>query len=130
MDMVPMCRTVSCVTRIGPDESSDMSGTDTAVINGSDIEDFCQWPELSDVADCFVSDVGSSVDSSLCILERDDLRYADVASVVDFDSEDSDVDFWFNSDEGSVAELEWNTRDEACALEFQNASEIWRRRQF
>ena len=25
------------------------------------------------------------------------------------DSEDSDVDFCFNSDEGSVAELEWNT---------------------
>ena len=37
---------------------------------------------------------------SVCILERDDLRYADVASVVDFDSEDSDVDFWFNLDEG------------------------------
>ena len=102
VDMVPMCRTVSYVTRIGPNESSDMSQTDTAVINGSDIEDFCQWPELSDEEDCFVFDVGSSVDSSLCILERDDLRYADVASVVDFDSEDSDVDFWFYSDEGSV----------------------------
>ena len=57
------------------------------------------------------------MDSSLCILERDDLRYADVASVVDFDSEDSDV--------GSVADLEWNTWDEACALEFQNASGIF-----
>ena len=46
------------------------------------------------------------MDSSLCILERDDLRYADVASVVDSDSEDLDVDFWFNLDESSVAELE------------------------
>ena len=100
----------SCVTRIGPDESSDTSVADTAVINGSDIEDFCQWPELSDEEDCFGYDVGSSVDSSLCISEQDDLSYADVASVVDFDSEDSDVDFCFNSDEGSVA------------LEFQNAS--------
>ena len=65
--MVPMCRTVSCVTRIGPDESSDTSGTDTAVINGSDIEDFCQWLELSDEEDCFGLDVGSSVDCSLWI---------------------------------------------------------------
>ena len=122
VDMVPMCKAVSCVMRMSPDESSDMSGTDTAVINGSDIEDFCQWPELSDEEDCFGSDVGSSVDSSLCISEQDDLSYADVASVVDFDSEDSDVDFCFNSDEGSVAELEWNTWDEACVLEFQNVS--------
>ena len=35
VDMVP------CVTHIARDESSDTSGTDTAVINGSDIEDFC-----------------------------------------------------------------------------------------
>ena len=46
VDMVPMCQTVSCVTRIEPDESSDTSGTDTAVIEGSDIEDFCLWPDL------------------------------------------------------------------------------------
>ena len=122
VDVVPICRTVSCVTHIAPDESSDTSGTDTAEINGSDIEDFCQWPELSDEEDCFGSDVGSSVDSSLCISERVDLSYADIASVVDFDNEDSDVDFCFNSNEGSVAELEWNTWYEACALEFQNAS--------
>ena len=31
----------------------------------------------------------------------------------------------WTSDEGSVAELEWNTWDEACALEFQNASGIF-----
>ena len=122
VDMVPMCTTVSCVTRIARDESSDTSGTDTAVIKGSDIEDFCQGPELSDEED---SDVGSSADSNLCISEQDDLSYADIASVVDLDSEDSDVDFCFNSDEGSVAELEWNTWDEACALDFQNASGIF-----
>ena len=116
VDMVPMRRTVSCVTRISWDESSDTSGTDTAVINGSDIEDFCQGPELSDEEDCFGSDVGSSVDSSLCISEQVDLSYADIASIVDFDSEDSDVDFCFNSDEGSVAELEWSTWDEVCVL--------------
>ena len=49
------------------------------------------------------------------ISEQDDLSYADV---VDFDSEDSDVDTggpWRS----------WNTWDEACALEFQNASGIF-----
>ena len=85
VDMVPMCRTVSCVTRIARDESSDTSGTDTDVINGSDIEDFCQGSVLSDEEDCFGSDVGSSVDSNLCISEQDDLSYTDIASVVDFD---------------------------------------------
>ena len=105
-------------------ESSDTSGTETSVINGSDIEDFCQGPALSDEEDCFGSDVGSSAVSNLCISEQDDLSYADIASVVDFDSEDSDVDFCFNSAEGSVAELEWNTWDEQCALDFQNMSGI------
>ena len=57
VDMVPMCRTVSCVTRIARDESSDTSGTDTAIIIGSDIEDFCQGPKLSNEEDCFGSDV-------------------------------------------------------------------------
>ena len=32
LDMVPMCQTVSCVTRIGPDESSDTSGTDAVIM--------------------------------------------------------------------------------------------------
>ena len=31
VDMVPMCRTVSCVTRLEPDESSDTSRTDTGI---------------------------------------------------------------------------------------------------
>ena len=53
----------------------DTSGKDTTVINGSYIEDFCQWLELSDEEDCFGSDVGSSVDSSLCISEQDHLSY-------------------------------------------------------
>ena len=36
VDMVPMCKAVSCVTRIAPDEYSDTSETDTTDINGSD----------------------------------------------------------------------------------------------
>ena len=65
------------------------------------------------------------MDSSLYMSEQDDLRYAEVASVVDFDSEDSDTDFGIDSSGGSVAELEWNTWDEACALDFRNASGVF-----
>ena len=65
------------------------------------------------------------MDNSLCMSEQDSLSYVDVASIGDFDSEDSDEDIGFNSDEGSVEELEWNTWDEACALEFQNASGVF-----
>ena len=125
VDMVPICQTMSCVTRIGPDEFSDTSGTETAVMNGHDTENFCQWSELSDEEDCFVSDVGSSVDSSLYMSEQEDLGYVDVESVVDFDSEDSFMDFCINYNEGSVAELEWNTWDDTCALDFQNMSAVF-----
>ena len=43
VDMVPVCQTVSCVTRVGPDESNDTSGTETAVVNGLDMDDLYQW---------------------------------------------------------------------------------------
>ena len=71
VEMVPMCRTVAGVTHIAPDESSDMSGTDTAELIGSDIEVSGQWPDLSDEKDCFGSDVGSSVDGSLSFSDFD-----------------------------------------------------------
>ena len=76
-----------------------------------DLEVSAQWPDLSDGKDCVGSDVGSRVDGSL--------------SFSDFDSVDLNVDFCFNSDEGSVAELEWNIWDEACVLEFQHASVVF-----
>ena len=123
VDIVPMCQTVSCVTRIEPDVSSDTSGTETsAVIEGSDIEDLCRWPDLLNEEDCSISNVGSSVDK--CMSEQDSLSYVDVASIGDFDSEDSDEDIGLNSDEGSVAELDWNTWDEACALEFFRRAQL------
>ena len=100
--MVPMCRTVSCLTRIEPDESSDTSGTDTTVIEESDIEDFCLWPDLLDEEDCSLYNVGSSVDNSLCMLEQDNWSYGHIVSMHDFDSEDSNEDIGFNLDEGSV----------------------------
>ena len=115
VDMVPMCRTVLGVTRCEPDESSDSSRTDTAALEESDIEDSCLWTDLWDEEDCPVSNAGSIVDNSLCISNQDKLSYVDVASMGDFDSEDFDDAIGFDSDEGSVAELEWNTWDDAHA---------------
>ena len=70
INTVDMCQTVSCVTRIEPDVSSDTSGTETsAIIEGSDIEDFCLWPDLLNEEDCSNSNVGSSVDNNLCMSE-------------------------------------------------------------
>ena len=120
--MVPMCRTVSGVTRCEPDESSDTSRTDTAELEESDIEDFCLWADLWEEEDCPVSNAGSIVDNSLGISNQDNSSYVDVASIGDFDSEDFDDTTGFDSDVGSVAELEWNTWDDACAWESQNVS--------
>ena len=41
---------------------------------------------------------------------------------MDFDSDNSDVNFCCDSDVGSVADLEWNTWDDTCALAFQGAT--------
>ena len=89
LDMVTVCQTVSCVTRIGPDEFSDTSGTETAVVNGQDIDDFNQWAGSSDDEDFFVCNAGSSVDISLSMSEQEELINTEVESVVDFDSDDS-----------------------------------------
>ena len=83
---------------VNPDVPSDTAGTEpSAVMEGSDIEDFCLWTDLLNEEDCSISNVGSSVDNSLCMSEQDSLSYVDVASIGDFDSEDSveDIDiFW------------------------------------
>ena len=123
VDMVPMCQTVSCVKRIGPDEFSDTSGM-VAAVNGPDMDDFSQGPE-PDEEDCVVSDVGSRIDISLNMSEQEDTIYTDVESVINFDSDDLVMDFSMDSNDGSVAELEWNTWDEACTLDFQNASGVF-----
>ena len=117
-----MCRTVPGVTRCEPEDSSDMSRTDTAELEESDSEDFCLWTDLWDKEDCLVSNAGSIVDNSLCVSNRDSLGSVDVASMGDFDSGDFDDAISFDSDKRSVAELEWNTWNDACAWEFQNAS--------
>ena len=122
VDMVPMCRTVSCVTHMVPDESGGTSETDTANIEELDIEGFRLWPDLWNEEDSSVSSAGSKVDISLCMSEQDNLSYVGVASMGDFNGVVSDDVIGFNSDEGSVAELKWNTWDDACAWELRNAS--------
>ena len=72
-----------------------------------------------------ISNVGSSVDNSLCMSEQDGLSYVDVASIGDFDSEDSDEDIAFKPDEGSVMELEWNTGMKHVFFFFSNVSGIF-----
>ena len=98
------------------------SETDTANIEELDIEGFCLWPDLWNEEDSSVSSAGSKVDISRCMSEQDNLSYVDVASMGDFNSVVSDDVIGFDSDEGSVSELEWNTWDDACAWEFRNAS--------
>ena len=83
VDMVPVCQRVVCVTRIGPDEFSDTSGTETAVVNGQDMDNFDQWAGSSDDEDFFVSDVGSSVDISLNMSEQEEWINTEVESVMD-----------------------------------------------
>ena len=117
VDMVPMCQTVSGVKRCEPDESSDTSRTDTAELEGFDIEDCGLWTDLWEEEDCPVFIAGSIVDDSLCISSKEMSSYVDVASMGDFKDATS-----FDSDVGSGAELEWNTWDDACAWESHNAS--------
>ena len=88
------------------DEFSDTSGTVTTVVNGPDMDDLSQGPESMDEEDCFVSDVGSSIDISLNMSESEDTIYTDVESVVNFDSDHLVMDFCMDSNDGSVAELE------------------------
>ena len=121
VNMVPMCRTVSDITQCELEDSSDMSRTDTAELTESDSENLCLWTDLWDEKDCTVSNAGWIVDNSFSI--QDNLSSVDVASMSDVDSEEFDDSMSsFDSDKGSVAELEWNIWDDACAWEFQNAS--------
>ena len=80
---------VSGITRCELEDSSDMSRMDTA--------------ELAE------SNAGSIVDNSLCVSIRNNFSSVDAASMSDFDIEYFDDAISFDSDKGSVAELEWNT---------------------
>ena len=53
---------------------------------------------------------------------------SDDGSVADLDSDSSDVEVCCDSDVESVADLEWNTWDDACALAFQGAVGAFHRR--
>ena len=97
------------------------------MVNSPDMDDLSQGPESLDEEDCFVSDVGSSIDISLNMSEQEEPIYTDVESVVNFDSDDSVMNFCMDSNDGSVAELEWNTWDEACTFDFRLRQECFRR---
>ena len=106
----------------GWDTCSGASWTETAALDGQDMDDFYQWAVSSDEEDFVISDVGSIADVSWNMSEEEELINSDVEPVVDFDSNNLDVNFCCDSDVGSVADLEWNTWDDACALDFQDAS--------
>ena len=116
VDMVSLCRTVSWVTHRVPDEPGGTSEKDTAYIEELDIEGFCRCPDFWKEEDSSVPSAGLNVNIDLGMSKQNGLNYVDVASMGDFDA--SGVD----ADEGSVAELEWNTWDDACAWEFRSAS--------
>ena len=119
VNMAPMCRTVSRVVQYEPDESSDMSRTDTAELDNADCDlGMDVWEDM----DCPVLIAGSFLDNSLCISSQAMSHYRDVASVDDFADEDF-IDTGFDSDMGSGAEFEWDTRNDACACESWSAYE-------
>ena len=76
------------------------------------------WEDM----DCPVLIAGSFVDNSLCNSSQAMSNYRDVASMGDFADEDF-IDTGFDSDMGSGAEFEWNTRNDACAWESWSAYE-------
>ena len=122
-DMVPVCQTVSCVTRNGWDVFDDDSLTEAADADGPNMDDFFQQVVSSDEEDFVVSDVGSITDFNWDMSAEEDLMDSDDGSVADFDSDSSDVEVCCDSDVGSVVNLEWNTWDDAMpyALAFHGA---------
>ena len=71
-----------------------------------------------DEKDCPVYNARSILDNSLCVSIQNNLSSVDIASMSDFDIEDFDDAISFDSDKGSMAELEWNTWDDACVWDF------------
>ena len=63
-----------------------------------------------------MSSDGLHVNIGLDMSKQNGLNCVDVAYIKDFDATGD------NSDTGSVAELEWNIWDDACAWEFRSAS--------
>ena len=116
VDMVSKCRTVSRVTPRAQDEPDGTSESDASNIEELDIEGLCRCPDLWEEEDPSVSSDGLHVNIDLGMSNQNGLNCVDVASMEDFDASSA------NSDAGSVAELEWNTWDDACAWEFRSAS--------
>ena len=120
-DMVPVCQTVSCVTRNGWNVFNDESLTEAAIVDGPNMDDYYHRVVSSDEEDFVVSNVGSITDFNWNMSEEEELMDSDEGSVVDLASDSSDVEICCDLDVGSVADLEWNTWDDACTLVFQGA---------
>ena len=102
VDMVYMCQTGSWAmprAQDEPDRTSDMDASDNE-----------EFPDLWEEEDPSVSSDGLDVNIGLDMSKQNGLNYVDVASMTDFDATDN------NSDTGSVAELEWNTWDDAWRM--------------
>ena len=121
MDIVPVCQTVSCVTRNGWDVFDDESLTEATVVDSPNMDDYYHRVVLSDEEDFVVSDVGSITGFNWNMSEEEELMDSDEGSVADLASDRLDVEIGYVSDVGSVADLGWNTWDDACALVFQGA---------
>ena len=116
---------VSCVTRNGWDAFDDVSWTEATDVDGPNIDDFYQWAVSSDEEYFVISNVGSIADFNWSMSEEEELINSDEDPVMDFDSDNLDVNFCCDLDVGSVADLEWNTWDDACALAFQGATGVF-----
>ena len=111
-DMVPVCQMVSCVTRNGWYVFDDDSLMEATVVDSPNMDDYYHWVVSSDEGDCIVSDIGSITDFIWDMSGEE-------GSVADLASASLDVEICCDSDAGSVADLEWNTWDDACALAFR-----------
>ena len=104
------------------DEFSDKSRTDTAELEELDSTDCDIEMDVWEDMDYPVLISGLCVDNSLCLSSQTMASYKDVAYMGDFADEDF-IDTEFDSDMGSEAEFEWNTRNDTYAWESWSASE-------
>ena len=91
--------------------------------DSEDTEEYDPLESCLNEEDCSISNVGSSVDNSLCMSEQDSVSNMDVASIGDFDSEDSveviDI-FWRTVFRWMARMSSWPTFiDEDCSQLFR-----------
>ena len=116
VDTVDMCRTVSGDKPGAQDEPDRSSETDASHIEELDIAGLCRCPEFGEGEDPSVLSDELHVNIGLDMPKQKGLNCVIGACMEDFDVTGD------NSDTDSVAELEYNTWNDACAWEFRSAS--------